>query len=207
MFFTNPNKKNVGESIDRSLGQDILSYVVWEQRSGRLRKCNNDDLGQLLAEYSARTQKQLAKQLGITQQDHFKSPTRDGNDSGRRKVGVLRNCCTIPPDHTLLLVKRRRTESWTRNYVTYMFTWRFFVRLLRPVSVDAARFVGYAPSFDRWNAEEMAGQFDRGKRHGIPSKWNSLKIIGIILNKISASPFFKINLEFPRATWVIRLYT
>lgn len=128
MFFTNPNKKSVRESIDRSLGQDILSCDVWEQRSGRLRKCNNDDLGQLLAENSARTQKQLAKQLGVTQRDHFKSPTRDGNDSERRKVGVLWNCCTISSNHTLLLIKRYRTESWTRNYVTYgMFTWRFFV--------------------------------------------------------------------------------
>lgn len=150
MFFTNPSKKNVGESIDRSLGQGILSYYAWEQRSGRLRKCNNDDLGQLLAENSARTQKQLAKQLEVTQQDHFKSPTRYGNDSGRRKVGVVRNCCAIPPDHTLLPIKRRRTESWTRNYVTYdVFTWRFFVGLLRPASVDAARFVGCASSFDR----------------------------------------------------------
>lgn len=159
--------------MDRSLGQDILSYDARERRSGRLRRCNNDDLGQLPAENSARTQKQLAKRLGVTQQDHLKSPTRDGNDWGRRKVGVLWNCCTIPPDYTLLPIKRHRTESRTRNCVTYgMFAWRFFVRPSGPVSVDAARFVGYAPSLDRWSAEKMAGQLDRGKRRGIPSKWN-----------------------------------
>lgn len=167
VFFANPNKKNVRESI----GQDILSYDVREQRPGRLRRCNNDDSGQLPVENSARTQKQVAKQLGVTQQDHLKSPTRDGNDSGRRKVGVPWNCSTIPPDHTLLPIKRHRTESRTRNRVTYgMFAWRFFVRLSRPVSVDATRFVGYAPSLDRWSTEEMAGQLDRGERHGIPSK-------------------------------------
>ncbi|EFN85280.1 Histone-lysine N-methyltransferase SETMAR, partial [Harpegnathos saltator] len=78
------NAARACESICSFLGEDIVLYHVcafWFKRfksgnfslidkqcPGGPRKCDNDDLKQLLAENSAQTQKELAEQLGVTQQ-------------------------------------------------------------------------------------------------------------------------------------------
>ena len=83
-FQQGKNATRACESICSFLGEGVVSYDVcafWfkrfksgnfslidKQRPGGPRKCDNDDLEQLLAENSAQTQKELAEQLGVTQQ-------------------------------------------------------------------------------------------------------------------------------------------